>query len=171
MSLVPEHTRYGRLPRSHRALCGIRCATVRPGARSPSLLEHKVTVMTTREQPLPSPTRIETQVERVLLARVPTAKHADLLTLLRSSDRSARAMALVLIQLDREDAARHGPRRPPQRVPVAAQAEVRPLLGSPDRTVREVAQLLIQLDREDAARRGSWRRPQRRRPQSVPPEW
>jgi hypothetical protein len=73
--------------------------------------------MTTRDEPLPSPTRVETQVERVLLSGVPVAQHAELLPLLRSPDRSVREMALVLIQLDREAAVRQSPRPVPRRRP------------------------------------------------------
>lgn len=67
--------------------------------------------MTAQASPSRSPTRVETPVERVLLAGVPTANHAELLPLLRSPDRTVREMALVLIQLDREDAARRRSRR------------------------------------------------------------
>ncbi len=69
--------------------------------------------------PALAPLRIETQVERVLLAGVPTAQQAELLPLLRSPDRSVREVALVLIQLDREAAARHLRRWGAQRVPPA----------------------------------------------------
>ena len=117
-------------------------------------------------EPHPSSTQLASPFEQVLLAGVPNAKHAELVPLLRSSDRAVRAMALVLIQLDREDAARHGPHGQPQQVPRAKHAELQPLLHSPDRTVRQVARLLLQLDREEAARRTA-----RRRLQGVAQGW
>lgn len=58
------------------------------------------------EVPLSSPTCRETLLERELLADVPVTKHAELLPLLRSPDRTVREVALVLIQFDREEAAR-----------------------------------------------------------------
>lgn len=72
------------------------------------------------DQHLPSPTRIETLLERELLAGVPVTKHGELLPLLRSSDRTVREVALVLIQLDREAAARRTARRITRRLPGVA---------------------------------------------------
>ena len=115
-----------------------------------------MTILATPDQRLPSPTRIESQVERVLLAGVPAENHAELLSLLRSPDRTVREVALILIQLDRDDAARRRQRQrsramPSSSVPAAKQAELQPLLQSPDRSVREMAQVLAYLEDEDTA--------------------
>lgn len=120
--------------------------------------------MSDRDQPLPSPARIETQVERVLLFGVPAENHAELLPLLRSPDRIVREAALILIHLDREDALRQCHRQRPQvarpsGVPVTKHAELQPLLQSSDRSVREMARVLIHLDHEEAAQRSPCHRP------------
>lgn len=120
--------------------------------------------MTDRDQLLPPPTRIETQVERVLLSGVPAANHAELLALLRSPDRTVREAALILIQLDREDASRlrlgQRPRADrPSGVPATKHAELQPLLQSSDRSVREMARVLIHLDHEEAAQRSPCHQP------------
>lgn len=63
----------------------------------------------------PASTPVATGFEQTLLAGVPITKQAALLPLLRSPDRTVREVALILIQLDREDAARHAaPQRRPQ---------------------------------------------------------
>lgn len=54
----------------------------------------------------PPPSPVATRLEQTLLIGVPTTKQAELLPVLRSPDRTVREVALILIQLDREAAAR-----------------------------------------------------------------
>lgn len=66
-------------------------------------------------EPPPSSTPRASRFEQALLAGVPVAKQADLVPWLRSPDRTVREVALLLIQLDREEAARRAARQAAQR--------------------------------------------------------
>jgi flagellar motor switch protein FliG len=67
-------------------------------------------------EPSPITTQQASRFEQAILAGVPRAKHAELVALLRSPDPAVREIALVLIQLDREEAARRAARRRPRGV-------------------------------------------------------
>ena len=71
----------------------------------------------TQTHPMHAVKLATSRFEQALLAGVPEAQQAELLPLLRSPDGVVREMALVLIQLDREEAARRAARYAVQQRP------------------------------------------------------